>query len=152
MVKKISIGLIIISFLIFLQIERKQVNSKEEIKKIINNMNIKRVDFIEIPKIKLNQIIVKGIENLSYNIVATNSSLESDSAITLYGHAIRNVFGRIKYLSKKDILYINDNKYEVINKKIITKTSDLSHLKNQVNLVTCTINPNKRLLVIAKKI
>ena len=152
MVRKISAFLIIISIMIFVQIEKSEAYSKEEIIKTINNLNIKKVDCIEIPSINLKQVIVKGIENLSYNVVVTNNNLEKDNSITLYGHAIRKVFGKIKYLNKKDLIYINDNKYEVINKKIIKKPNELSHIKDHINLVTCTLNPTKRLLVIAKKI
>ena len=152
MIIKIIFVLIIFSILIFIQIERKQAYNKEKIINVIHDLNIKKIDSIEIPKIKLNQIIVKGLENLSYDIVVTNSNLESNNAINLYGHAIKNVFGKIKYLNKKDVIYINDNKYEVINKKIISKKNELSNDKNIINLVTCTIDPSKKILVIAKKI
>lgn len=122
---------------------------------IIKDPEGMKYNYLEIPTLQLKQIIIKGMnqKNLDKNYITTNDDISSDHSITLAGHNVKSVFGKLHHIKIDDIIYINkDKKYKVISKKIIEETEidKLKIDKNSLNLITCTIYPKKRLLVSAK--
>lgn len=158
--KKISCIFLIISILGFLSLEIIQKKHILEIEKKIRILKLKPpnlvdYNYLEIPSINLKQIIISGIteENLDKNYITTNDKITKNNNITLAGHSIRSVFGKLHKIKLKDKIYINNiYEYEVIKKEIIidSETYKLSKNKDNINLLTCTLNNKKRLLVIAK--
>lgn len=144
----------IIFFLFFYGLENYdmlKIRKQIEIQKT-NQMNY---DYLEIPSLKLKQIIIKGmtLKNLDKNYITTDQDLNTHEAIILAGHSVKGVFGSLYQIQKGSMIYINHTKkYMVIKKKIIGKNEikELSAAENTINLITCSIHPNKRILVIGK--
>lgn len=132
------------------------VRIKKRIKEIeIQKTNQVKYDYLEIPSLKLKQIIVKGmtLKNLDKNYITTDQDLNTNEAIILAGHSVKGVFGSLYQIQKGSMIYINHTKkYMVTKKKIIEKNEikELSTAENTINLITCTTHPNKRILVIGK--
>lgn len=157
-IKKDKIFIIIISIVlisIFIVENTNSIIMKNKIENLlIENINEKKYDYLEIPSIDLKQIIVKGInkENLDKDYITTNDDVSSDDNITLAGHNKKSVFRKLHNIKLGDIIYINHNKkYTVIKKEIILDTdiNKLSTKYNSLNLITCTFQHKKRLLIIA---
>lgn len=147
----------IILFLFFYGLENyDMVRIKKRIKEIdIQKTNQVKYDYLEIPSLKLKQIIVKGmtLKNLDKNYITTDQDLNTNEAIILAGHSVKGVFGSLYQIQKGSMIYINHTKkYMVTKKKIIEKNEikELSNAENTINLITCTPHPNKRILVIGK--
>lgn len=147
----------ILLFFVFYGLENYNMfRIKKQIKEIqIQKINQIKYDYLEIPSLKLKQIIIKGmtLKNLDKNYITTDQDLNTEEAIILAGHSVKGVFGTLYQIQKGSMIYINHaKKYVVIEKKIIEKNEikELSTSKNTINLITCTIHPNKRILVIGK--
>ena len=98
-----------------------------------------------------------NINDLDKNLVCSLEEIDLNKTILLFGHNNKNVFNFLYDLEIKDelILYIKGEKikYYVSSKKIIS-VDDKSYLdisnNLELRLFTCTLNNNKRLVVIAK--
>lgn len=158
--KRTSYVILVIGIIIFLSLEAVQKMEEIRIHKMLHNLKLNptnsiEYNYLEIPSLKLKQIIVKGInkENLDQNFIVTNDEIKRNCNITLVGHSIKSVFGKLHNIKIKDIIYINGTyEYEVVKKELISdyEYEKLSKNKNTINLITCMLNPKKRLLVIAK--
>lgn len=116
------------------------------------------IGYIEIDDLGIKREIIRGItdDNLNKNVVALNNNVESlsDDNIVLAGHSIENVFGKLHQIKKdttiKIISFYETIEYIVVDTKIVNK-DDIYSLKGNLCLITCTSNPNERLIVYAKK-
>ena len=114
--------------------------------------------YIEIEKLNIKREIVLGINN--YNLLnhvtldERCSNLDCDNII-LAGHAIKNIFGSLKYIKEKDIIKIisidNIYQYEVTNIQIVNKENIDVIDKSNLILITC-YDLDKRIIVKAKRI
>lgn len=162
MKRKIKYIILFLSFFLFIGLQIKQEIERNIIYNKVNNLKIKPTneqinDYLEIPSINLKQLIIKGItvENLNKNFVTVNKKIEKNRNMILAGHSIKNVFGHLHKIRLNDEIYINNKyKYVVIKKKIIYENqyNELSQNEKEINLITCTLNNKKRLLVIAKQV
>lgn len=133
---------------------------------IINNIfyngkeynEIKYIGYIEIERLNIKREIVKGInEKNLLSHVALNNNCEDLNCnnIILAGHAIKNIFGNLKYIKIGDIINIvsYDDKYvyEVIDISIADKDEKNAIDNSDLILITCKDFFN-RIIVKAKKI
>ena len=162
MKRKIKYIILFLSFFLFIGLQIKQEIERNIIYNKVNNLKIKPTneqinDYLEIPSINLKQLIIKGItvENLNKNFVTVNKKIGKNRNMILSGHSIKKVFGHLHKIRLNDEIYINNKyKYVVIKKKIIYENqyNELSQNEKEINLITCTLNNKKRLLVIAKQV
>ncbi|MDD3341473.1 MAG: sortase [Bacilli bacterium] len=140
--------------------KQKTIIQKSQIK----NQNYTEIPYLEIPALQISRVIKDSVDpsildQRYVGIWNQNKNLKIDHHIVLAGHNVKDVFGKIKNLQKKDkiILHYKDviYEYEVTNKKIIS-VQDLSYLEetkeNKITLLTCTNDDQKRQIVIGKLI
>ena len=158
---KISLSLLII-FIIF---QLYQIVDNKSHTYIIDNIylndnlsnKLDYIGYIEIDKLNIKREIVLGIND--YNLLTHVTlkkecqNLESDNII-LAGHAIKNIFGNLKYIKIGDeIKIISDytKYYEVTNIDIVDKENINIIDNSNLILITC-YDLNKRIIVKAKRI
>lgn len=164
MKNKIGFVLIFLSILIVIIKYNFEYKINNYQNKIINNIHdnynyIEYKGYIKIDKYNINKIIKKGTTNeiLDKNYVGM-MDINKKNLIVLAGHNTNNVFHKIYYLKKNDLIEIyldkkeiykvktikeiNVDDYEILNKKYKNKT---------LILMTCTNKQNKRLIVISEK-
>lgn len=119
--------------------------------------------YIYIPKYDIRRVIESGTDSsvLDSGFVGMHrlsGGIDSNDLIILAGHNISNVFSCLHYLEYGDFVYINSyelsRKFIVYDKKIVDEY-DFSYLvnnrKNELLLITCTMNKGERLLVFLKE-
>lgn len=162
---KISIILICISLILIIFKIKNDNNDIKFHNRVISNIYDNHIEYkeylgyIEIPKYNIKRLIKKGMSNKILDSNYVGYKKINDNLILLAGHNVNNVFHKIHYLDKNDLIYININKlitYKVI-KKYEIKVDDYSILNKKYNnetiiIMTCTTNKNRRLIVIAKKV
>lgn len=144
--------LLIIGNNIYHKIEQKN-HLKEVDSSVYDAYSTKYIGYIEIERLKLKRGIVQGISDLILNVNDVGME-KKNNKIILAGHSIENVFGKLHRIKKDDLitLYLNNKKeeYIVYDIKIVDKY-DVNSLNSELNLITCMYNPNKRLIIGAKK-
>lgn len=117
------------------------------------------VGYIEINNLNIKREIVIGFndENLKNHVVLKEDclNLESDN-IVLAGHSIPSIFGNLHYIKINDLITIHTFNgvyyYKVEEIEIVYKTNVEILDDNNLILITCMDDNNKRLIVKAKKI
>lgn len=146
----------------FLGLVKLKIDTLNDV--IINNKKIeniliegvsnksKYIGYIEIEHLGIKRAIVYGINarNLNNNDVA----MEKNGNITLAGHSIDNVFKNLHIIEIGDKILVNvyneNYNYRVVDKIVVYKDSKKKY-ENDLVLITCMTNPNKRLIVLAQK-
>ena len=144
--------LLIINIKIYHNFEQENHFKKVE-KSLYNAYSTKYIGYLEIKRLGIKRGIVKGITELILN--ANDIGMEiKKGKIILAGHSIENVFGKLHNIKSDDIILLHINnkieKYIVNSIKIVDKY-DVDALDSELNLITCMYNPNKRLIIGAKK-
>lgn len=164
MFKKIKIVLIFICIAYIFTIYEYMDSKNHEY--IINNVfyngkeynRIEYIGYIEIERLNIKREIVRDIneKNLLSHVALNDNciNLNCDNII-LAGHAIKNIFGNLKYIKKGDIINIvsyNDRYvYETTEVKIVNKDKKDAIDNSELILITCKDLFN-RIIVKAKKI
>lgn len=156
---KLSTSIIVICLLLLISIKiTEKIEYSSHIKKIDNiilkgdSNKTKYIGYIEIEKINIKRGIVNGINDKILN--NNDVGMINNKNIILAGHSVSNVFGNLHDIKLNEIikLYLYNELTEYIVKDIkIVDKNDLSLLNNELVLITCMLDPNKRLLVIAQK-
>lgn len=123
--------------------------------KIIQKDNYSTLDYIKIPKVNIERIVKKGINDdcLNKNFACVEYI---DSNIIIAGHAIEQVFLNLYNIKNNDEIEVKINSeyniYKVNNIYKLTYTEYMNYnIKNSLILITCLNDFNKRLIVVAKK-
>ena len=119
--------------------------------------------YLYIPKYDVRRIIEIGTDSsvLDSGFVGMHrlsGCLSCNDLIILAGHNIPNVFSKLHNMDVGDVVYINSynlsRKFIVYDKKKVNEY-DFSYLinnrKNELLLITCTMNKGERLLVFLKE-
>lgn len=156
---KLSTSIIVICLLLLISIKiTEKIEYSSHIKEIDNiilkgdSNKTKYIGYIEIKKINIKRGIVNGINDSILN--NNDIGMINNKNIILAGHSVSNVFGNLHDIKLNEIikLYLYNELTEYIVKDIkIVDKNDLSLLNNELVLITCMLDPNKRLLVIAQK-
>ena len=120
------------------------------------NKNYKKyLGYIEYLDIKVE--IVKGINDHNLDehhacLSNENISLDSNTNKLLAGHSVKGVFERLHQLEIGDTIKIVslENEYNyIVEKTFIVDDTDYKAIERDydLTLITCTINPNKRLII-----
>lgn len=158
-IKLIGILLIILSLVSIILIKIKNEQEYHKHIRIIDDIFIngkantsKYVGYIEIKSVNIKRGITEGITEKVLN--ENEVGMEKKDNIILAGHSVSNVFGRLHYINVGDLikmLVYNREVYFTVIDKIIVRKDNMDYLNEDLVLITCMINPNKRLLIIAKK-
>lgn len=157
--KTLGIFLILISFLCLIKVKIDILKDTINNNKVIENILIqgvsnksKYVGYIQIDSVKIKRAIVYGINN--QNLDNNDVAMEKNENIILAGHSIDNVFKNLHYLEVGEKIVLNIyNKiytYNVVDKLAVFKDSNEKY-DNDLILITCMVNPNKRLIILAEK-
>ncbi|MEH7159143.1 sortase [Neobacillus drentensis] len=138
-------------------VEGKGNTTSSEQKKVIGKISIPSLD---ISYIILNQTTDKNLDISISKVVGP--AIHAKGNLVLAGHNMRNgsFFGHLKGMKASDPIFLEDKagtkkEYQMVDKYWVDK-SDLSPLSqsNQteavLTLITCTKDPDKRLIVVAK--
>jgi LPXTG-site transpeptidase (sortase) family protein len=119
--------------------------------------------YISIPRFNIERVIKSGTDSdtLDSGFVGMHrlsGCLSCNDLIILAGHNIPNVFSNLHIMDIGDVVYINSynlsRKFIVYDMKIVNEY-DFSYLvnnrKNELLLITCTMNKEERLLVFLKE-
>ena len=154
--------MIIISIIILFYNNNQIKIEKESIDKIIETKEKSNYDgYIYIPKLDYKNVISeKNVldENKIYMLSKKEVINKKEGNIILSGHNNKYVFSSIYKLNINDEIIISDFKKEYSYKVIETKyinikdksISDNVYDKKILTLITCTINNQKRYIVICK--
>lgn len=164
MFKKVKIILVILLVIsIFNIYEYIDYKSHEY---VINNIfyenkiynKVEYIGYIEIKSLNIKREIVKGINDknlISHVALNDNCSSLKCNNIILAGHAVNNIFGKLKYIKKGDIInivtYSDKTIYEVKSIDIVSKDEKKAIDDSELILITCN-DFFKRIIVRAKKI
>ena len=118
------------------------------------------LNYIIIPDINVKRIIIPyNLENLNKNYVCLyQGNLDDDSHVILAGHNVKQVFhelhkikigSKIIIKGKKINEFIVENKYETLknDRSVLNESKD----NKKLTLITCTKDPNYRLIITAFK-
>jgi LPXTG-site transpeptidase (sortase) family protein len=138
-------------------VEGKGDSLSSEQKKVIGKI---RIPSLEISYIILNETTDKNLDISISKVVGP--AIHATGNLVLAGHNMRNgsFFGRLKGMKETDPIFLEDQagnkkEYRMVDKYWVDK-SDLTPLSqsNQkeamLTLITCTTDPDKRLIVVAK--
>lgn len=116
------------------------------------------IGYIEIENVGIKREIVRGIndKNLLTHVTFESKcgSLDCDHII-LAGHCINNIFKNLHNIKKNDDIKIITNNdiyyYSVYEMSVVRKDNTSVLNEGELILITCTYNPNYRLIIKAKK-
>ena len=157
----ILISVMVYTFLFHQNETRKEQKKKIEIKLYEQNRirNSDILGMIELVRTNKKSMIKKGnIEEIiaQNQVVSLNQKLDTSNTIYLAGHSIPSVFNDLHQSQIGDsiILTIQNKKYHYLiqdKKKVYTNDfSPLVYPYHNLVLITCTTNPQIRLLVFAE--
>ncbi len=157
---KIQISIIILILLLLISFEiNKKLENYNHINMIDNivydgKSNItKYIGYIEIERLNLKRGIVNGINDIVLNSNDVGMTKKNNNII-LAGHSVENVFGKLHSAKNGDKIRLNlygeENIYTIVNIKIVDK-HEVNELTDELNLITCMFNPDKRLIIGAQK-
>lgn len=157
MKNKIGIILILLSLLICSLKRELDINNINYHNKMIAKIHDSYHEFsryIYIPKYNIKRLIKNGTNSsILDKYYVGRMNLNYTNLEVLAGHNVNIVFRKIHYLKKNDIVYLEKEKYRVVNYKEID-INDYSILKNYEEktliLITCTNDKNKRYIVMCK--
>lgn len=157
----ILISVMVYTFLFHQNETRKEQKKKREIKLYEQNRirNSDILGMIELVRTNKKSMIKKGnIEEIiaQNQVVSLNQKLDTSNTIYLAGHSVPSVFNDLHQSQIGDsiILTIQNKKYHYLiqnKKKVYTNDfSPLVYTHHNLVLITCTTNPQIRLLVFAE--
>ncbi len=130
---------------------------------IVLDSNSDFLGYLSIPKFDIERVIKNGTDSdiLDSGFVGMHrlsACLSCDDLIVLAGHNISNVFSKLHNIDIGDVVNINSfnlsRRFIVYDKKIVNEY-DFSYLvnnrKNELLLITCTMNKGERLLVFLRE-
>lgn len=164
MLRKVS-RLIILSgiLIVTLYISSKTYNAAELISNYVNNTNYNYhgYPYLEIPKIRLNNVLFKADDNFSNldNGLVYYKELNPDNKIIIFGHSGMGAgvyFNSLDKLSANDValLKVNGQTYSyVVKRTYLVDETNVGLLESEISsmkmlLITCDKNDNKKRLVI----
>lgn len=157
-IKLVNKIIIICIFILIIFKVTEKIEYNNHIKLIDNIMmngdynKTKYVGYIEIKRLNIKRGIVN---NITDEILNNNDiGMINNGNIILAGHSVTNVFGKLHNIKLNDIiniyLYNKLSEYLVKDIRVIDK-KDLSLLNNELVLITCMLDNNKRLIIIGQK-
>lgn len=158
MKNKYGILIILFGLLLYFNKEVYIKNNMIYQNKIINEIKDNHIEtdieYIEIPKYNIKRIIKDSVKkDVLDNYYVGYMNIDNPNLKVIAGHDVNLVFHKIHYLKENDLIYLNQDKYKVIEYKEID-INDYSYLykkydKKTIMLITCTKDKNKRYIVLA---
>lgn len=157
-------------YIYFSDLKNNSVQESIITNEFINDSNIVYDDrfinylgYLSIPRFNIERVIKMGTDSdtLDSGFVGMHrlsGCLNCDDLIILAGHNISSVFSKLHDIDIGDVVNINSynlsRRFIVYDKKIVNEY-DFSYLvnnrKNELLLITCTMNKGERLLVFLKE-
>ncbi|MDQ1144222.1 LPXTG-site transpeptidase (sortase) family protein [Bacillus sp. SORGH_AS 510] len=148
------------------KLEKVYINAIEGKTSLHSSEDRKIIGKIMIPSLNINYIILNVTTDKNLDISITKvagPAVHRNGNLVLAGHNMKNgsFFGRLNHITPQDKIYLENRngekkEYSMVDKYIVNK-NDLSpldqsdHEESIITLITCTQDPNKRLIVVAKK-
>jgi LPXTG-site transpeptidase (sortase) family protein len=149
------------------KLEKVYINAIEGKTSLHSSEDRKIIGKIMIPSLNINYIILNVTTDKNLDISITKvagPAIHRNGNLVLAGHNMKNgsFFGRLNRITPQDKIYLENRdgeieEYIMVDKYIVNK-NDLSPLDQSeqeesiITLITCTKDPNKRLIAVAKKV